>query len=551
MTDKNYLFLNFIELKNTIKAKYFTIEITIEQEMKNKCTFVTSQIQNNSNNNSNSNSNSNSNTIPINLQFEFTSINKINEISFCVTDAETNKIILSGNNVQINTTKNVITDSFTCLLFSSNQSSVDHGCIDYNFKINNLSLVETYENNIKQNEVNDIWNQQTHSNNSSSNGSNRNNDKSVFDHLKQLASRKNTNNFKMFIKNQSYFIALKNTIIEIFTWKDYWKTLSILFGISILILHFQYCFILVPVIIIFLHINYRNNLVNSITFKTAKEDKLKNMEMITETMEIINGIIHYYESMVEAFENAQDKIIEEIYENLLKLIPYLFVTVYFELYNIKVFLLILVWIIFLFNNYHCKAFTSFLFSFVVAYKPKMLFVSNSKNKAMLEYLFKFVPFTKILYKINNIINLKRAIHDDSKLEIKDVLNQFDYNNNSLKLKEIVTVAGNATQELLTFELYENERWWVMIGWAKKLMLNERSLYSDKTGTKQLNFDFVFFDTNHYEWISDWKIHKDESTDKDGWSYGKDFNSTDFTSVSHSKYVRTRKWIRFANQKNVI
>ena len=52
--------------------------------------------------------------------------------------------------------------------------------------------------------------------------------------------------------------------------------------------------------------------------------------------------------------------------------------------------------------------------------------------------------------------------------------------------------------------------------------------------------------NKYQWSADWKIEKNDKTDESGWEYADDFNSK-FSKNDKFKYVRRRKWVRYANK----
>jgi vacuolar protein sorting-associated protein 13A/C len=51
--------------------------------------------------------------------------------------------------------------------------------------------------------------------------------------------------------------------------------------------------------------------------------------------------------------------------------------------------------------------------------------------------------------------------------------------------------------------------------------------------------------SQYNWISEWKIETTDNTDDDGWEYSIDFDSL-FSKSDTGKYVRRRKWVRYAN-----
>ena len=49
----------------------------------------------------------------------------------------------------------------------------------------------------------------------------------------------------------------------------------------------------------------------------------------------------------------------------------------------------------------------------------------------------------------------------------------------------------------------------------------------------------------FKWSGEWKIEKNAHSDKLGWEYSSDFHSQ-FDQDSYGKYVRRRKWVRYAS-----
>ncbi|KAJ3091697.1 hypothetical protein HK102_013778 [Quaeritorhiza haematococci] len=120
--------------------------------------------------------------------------------------------------------------------------------------------------------------------------------------------------------------------------------------------------------------------------------------------------------------------------------------------------------------------------------------------------------------------------------------------------------------VLTFETWENQRWWVGIGFAHQLLLNERPIWSNQSGTVSLPREsFVLFPfkeeqlrgarvpsldttTKQYKWEWDgmWTVSVEGSgIDEQGWEYGdtawKDWSA----KKTLMRVVRRRRWTRQA------
>ena len=53
-----------------------------------------------------------------------------------------------------------------------------------------------------------------------------------------------------------------------------------------------------------------------------------------------------------------------------------------------------------------------------------------------------------------------------------------------------------------------------------------------------------FDGQQWEWVAEWRLAKDQSTDAEGWSYSGQFNSKSYSAKKGiMDMVRRRRWVR--------
>jgi hypothetical protein len=152
---------------------------------------------------------------------------------------------------------------------------------------------------------------------------------------------------------------------------------------------------------------------------------------------------------------------------------------------------------------------------------------------------------------SNSNNPNKEKNDSNKLNIN--FNEIFKNMNEYSGEGIIETTkvikdDDKSVDILKYEVIENERWWMFVGWTKNLIRHERPLWSDVTGKNYLDFKSVFLPGDNYHWISDWKVEVSENTDDEGWEYSKDFNSK-FSASTFQKYVRKRKYVRFAKKNN--
>ncbi|CUM63261.1 uncharacterized protein PRCAT00000832001 [Priceomyces carsonii] len=119
---------------------------------------------------------------------------------------------------------------------------------------------------------------------------------------------------------------------------------------------------------------------------------------------------------------------------------------------------------------------------------------------------------------------------------------------------------SATQlkQVVRFEVLENERRWLGIGWSKILFPSERSNYCSENSmlpSPPISDDYPFpvFENDLYsylwEWVDlQWKLDKefDKGRDPEGWVYSDSNWTNQSFKDGFSKYTRSRKWIRHAN-----
>ena len=101
----------------------------------------------------------------------------------------------------------------------------------------------------------------------------------------------------------------------------------------------------------------------------------------------------------------------------------------------------------------------------------------------------------------------------------------------------------------TVSVYENQRFYPLLGWSSKLLPTDRPPFSNARGTRELSRK-QFKLLPRWRWTSGWEVVRDEATDVDGWSYAIDFSSTsrrgEYRGVHRKAFIHTvrrRKWVR--------
>ena len=343
---------------------------------------------------------------------------------------------------------------------------------------------------------------------------------------RSLTNENNIHN--LFIINLQYIKLISNDINSIFNWTDKWRTLSLLFAFTFIIIFFKifYVFVL-PLYIIFFHINNKNNIEKFILTKDRIDNTEKKVnEMIFyRIMYIYNKIVNIYENIISKIINGKQIMIEYYMRIGIAIITNV-CFFHFKLYNyinFKILIITIVWFYVLRRNPSFYSFSIFINNIV---QERALFITY--NHFFLYYKTNFINLIITLIPLYSLYRLYTEEINDSSIFI-------------LKENE------NKDNNLIKYEIYENERWWMFVGWDKNLIMDETQIWCKSDKPKEYfdkNMVKLPRGENKYKWNSDWKIELSNNTDDNGWEYSKDFGDP-FERKSAKQKVRRRKWVRYA------
>ena len=110
------------------------------------------------------------------------------------------------------------------------------------------------------------------------------------------------------------------------------------------------------------------------------------------------------------------------------------------------------------------------------------------------------------------------------------------------------VAAASNRSLAHFaacvEIYENERFFPIMGWGKRRLPTDRFHWSNRDGTVEESRDDSRRPPPGTTWVSEWYRTPNGETDRDGWEYAVDFPAS-YSPDSALKSVRRRLWRRLA------
>ena len=353
-----------------------------------------------------------------------------------------------------------------------------------------------------------------------------------------------------FIQNLIYIEKIIDYCYDLINWKNYIETLMFLIAISFIILYFKYIYIFLPLLIVAFLIRKKNKIKKFLKEKNSEENKTKTKIFFIELKNEYNNIIEKYESFIQKIFMGKKSDIINIYKALLLTVIsniFLFYFKFFNLINRKRIYVLLLWIFFLSKNSIC------IKAYYIIKEILSPFTPLTNIGGIYTKLNKFHKFIlNIFFPIYSLYNNSTS-ENNSEAYISIVKSQGLQSNvkNVLKTssKGLKNSNRNFGSNLIKFELYENERWWVIAGWTKNLMSNRATWCKLDKPYEFCDKSKIFLpndENNIYQWAADWKIEINDGTDDNGWEYAEDFDS-EFSKNDKHKYVRRRKWVRYANK----
>ena len=350
-----------------------------------------------------------------------------------------------------------------------------------------------------------------------------------------------------FIENLQYLEIISIYFIDIIKWKSIIETLLFLILTTFIILYFQIFYIyILPIYIIIFYIKNKNKIRDLLNSKKNSINKRQNELFFIKLQVSYNNFIELYEIFIQRIIAGKKSMIIEIYKSLILTVVSNVILFYFNFFYIikwKWLIIIAIWVFILSYNSFCKN----------------IYISLANSLSSFSSIGDDNKYINKIKKIsNNLINLlvpfyplyKSFKEENMEVYSSMVKSQGLKSSNSNELR--VAKSSNYKKggnNLIKFELYENERWWVVVGWTKNLA-EERPTWCrvDKPFTFcDKNKVFLPNDENNkYQWSADWKIEKNDNTDEEGWEYSANFNSK-FSKNDKFKVVRRRKWVRYANK----
>ena len=349
-----------------------------------------------------------------------------------------------------------------------------------------------------------------------------------------------------FIQNLLYIQIIIDYFTGLINWENYIETFLFLVVITVIILYFKVIFIyILPLSIIFFNIRKKDQIKEFLNEKNSEENKHKSNLLYIKIQEDFNYLIEQYEYFVQKLFTGKKSNIINIYKALILTVVSNIFLFYFNLFYLipcrKIFIL-LIWIFFLSKNSFCIKFYYIMLEIFSPFFTKINLFKKIKNF--------FKDFINIIFPICSIYN--SFPEDNTNTYISMVKSQglkTDSNTIIKSSSKTLRSSINTSNNLIKFELYENERWWVLAERTKNLAGSKPTWCKVGKPNDFCDKSKIFLpddEDNKYQWSADWKIEKNSGTDDDGWEYANDFDS-EFGKNEKFKYVRRRKWVRYANK----
>ena len=534
--------------------------------------------------------NFNKSPIDINITYQISST-FINKLSFTLKEklGLFSHTILKGIVKSSEIMDNFINlKTYSCFLINSSNESIAviYFSFDLHSEINTVdffkSQLDTNKKYLNEASPNDVYKIESKDNNQTV---------STFSKIKDLTKLSNAENMQKFIKNMIYLVTLRNNIINFLYWKSYGNTLKFLVVLS-LIIYFPFYFVLIiPLLFIFFHFCFPDKFKKTLIFNKKKFNSLDGINFINFNVNAFNNIVAFIEDITFKLIEIKGITAEELYFEIIKLMfvlllnyIVLFVFKIFKLINFRLLIIISLWIYTFSNNNKVKV-CYYMISKIINKRilsplkrtfelafPRLNKYADNAFMNLDTMIKNAIPFYRIFQNIKykrsnsimhqhtlNIKNNEKENKDKSRKNynannnlvneffnnLKDVANENSYNKNNLYTNNNLFDINSSS---IKYQIYENERWWMFVGWCKNLIMHEVPLWSDISMKRYMDKETVLLPNEEFKWDCNWEVEINEKTDELGWEYSNDFKS-EYTSESFNKYVRRRKWIRLASKIN--
>ena len=446
------------------------------------------------------------------IEFSKNGISTLNE-NFSLKNGETrisciklelltkkNYLVLKGDIYNENFIYDNSSNSYICYLLNNENKKVAY--VNYTIKYSKKSKDNIYEKNIRR--VENVY---------------------------KRVSTVEYNTKRLFLLNMTYLKLIFKDINSIINWQNKWRTLSYLFVFSFIVLFFKIFYVFIfNLYLIYIHLSYKGNIEQFLITKNANNeqfDRVSNSQIFYKIMSIYNKIIEIYEKIMTKLIKG-NRIKSHFY--LLIAITTIANVIFFNgklyrLLNFKYIIIIIVWYTVLKRNPCFYSFFHFISDII---NERTLFITSNP---------------KFFYYKNNLESIITLI-----IPFYTLYNL--YIDEGVDRPVLLTTEAKKNPNDIKFELYENERWWMLVGWNKNLAFKESQQwckvekineYCDKNMIDLPNKGNV-----KYQWNGDWKIETYPHCDELGWEYSVNFDKP-FGMKTIGKYVRRRKWIRIATE----
>lgn len=327
------------------------------------------------------------------------------------------------------------------------------------------------------------------------------------------------------------YLLLMDNLLEIITWtnEDPYLNVIIIIGYSIIVMYWNHISLIALPLLMTLGFTYTIWLINSIIYDTKFNEK----PTIDEILQTLHNLTVRSEIMLRPINkpNLKFRNFVQIFIVAFMLTP---INILISKYLLSPQKFLWIFGVFLLT-YHSP------WSFLI----RRLLWRSKYIRIGVFYL------TGLNFKmsVTNDASVKSQISvDDENGSVNEVVNTL----NGFKVLSKRVETPTKLNQIIQFEILENERRWIGLGWSKYLLPTERSNYcyaESLIEVKDLHsFQPPLIENDLYnyqwEWLDNtWSIDKEFSKKNNGWKfYDNNWENEDFAD-GFAKFTRSRKWIR--------
>ena len=306
-----------------------------------------------------------------------------------------------------------------------------------------------------------------------------------------------------FLTNLRFPFYVLNLIEEYLNWQDKLKTLTTTIFLTLMILNPKLSFVVLLFVLIFFHLRHRKDL-SDFRLEKGRHELSENQKIFVflRLADMYNKLVSSYTGFLAKLEKADTDSVQSFHKQLIKLAIFGGTMLYF-----------------------CSLETFTYLAVLLLWYTVM--IRNKVFNYAIDFLVNHERMSGVVSTIGFLLSCVLPFYDLEVAEKQTIRRSISF----------------ISEKTVTYEVRENERWWIVVGFIKSMNTGDWPIWSDIKGILPYGKENVKLPGDNYEWLGDWEHVINEETDEEGWQYASNFSNTLVKVKKIGHLVRSRVWRR--------